>query len=119
MDVDRLFAQGGDLEAVGHLSVFAIGPIPLLGHLGSRISNKVPVTLFQRHRDSGDWTWKSEGAAVSYQVDCLQDRGKDSPVALVLALSGDVKLNVLPEAVRTASTVYRITLSGAVPDPTF
>jgi hypothetical protein len=104
---------------VGHLSVFAIGPMPLLGHLGSRLSNKVPVTLFQRHRDSEDWTWKSEGAAVSYQVDCLQDRGKASPVALVLALSGDVKLDALPEPVRTASTVYRITLSGVVPDPTF
>jgi hypothetical protein len=117
--VEGLFAQGGALEAVGHLSVFAIGPIPLLVHLGSRLSNKVPATLFQRHRDSEDWTWKSDGAVVSYQVDCLQDRGKGSPLALVLAFSGDIKLDALPEAVRTSSTVYRITLSGAVPSPTF
>ena len=117
--VERLFAQGGDLETVGHLSVFAIGPIPLLAHLGSRLSNKVPITLFQRHRDTEDWTWKSDGPAVSYHVECLQDQGSDSPVALVLALSGDVALDALPESVRAASTVYRITLNGAVPNPTF
>lgn len=117
--VERLFAQGGDLEAVGHLSVFAIGPIPLLTHLGSRLSSKVPIALFQRHRDSEDWAWKSDGPPVAYQVECMQDRGRTSRVALVLALSGDIKLDALPERIRTASTVYRITLADAVPNPTF
>lgn len=117
--VDRLFAPGGDLAAVGHLAVFAIGPIPLLAHLGSRLSNKVPATLFQRHRDSENWTWKSDGPAVSYKVECLQNRGRSSPVALVLALSGTVALDALPQAVRAGSTVYCITLDGIVPNPTF
>ena len=117
--VDRLFAAGGDLEAVGHLAVFGIGPIPLLAHLGSRLSSKVPATLFQRHRDSENWTWKSDGPAIFYKVDCLQNHGRNSPVALVLALSGTVALDALPQAVRAGSTVYCITLDGVVPNPTF
>jgi hypothetical protein len=117
--VDRLFASGGDLEAVGHLAVFAIGPIPLLAHLGSRLSSKVPAALFQRHRDSENWTWKSDGPAVSYKVECIQNRGRSSPVALVLALSGTVTVDTLPQEVQAGSNVYRITLDGAVPNPTF
>ena len=117
--VDRLFAAGGDLEAVGHLAVFGIGPMPLLAHLGSRLSSKVPATLFQRHRDSEDWTWKSNGPAVSYKVICLQNHGRNSPVALVLALSGTVALDDLPQTVRDGSTVYCITLDGILPNPTF
>jgi len=117
--VDRLFAAGGDLGKVGHLAVFALGPIPLLMHLGSRLSNKVPATLFQRHRDNEGWTWKDDGPAVTYTVECLQDRGRGSPVALVLALSGTIALDALPERVRMASTTYRITLDGVVPNPTF
>lgn len=117
--VDRLFAPGGDLEKVGHLAVFALGPIPLLAHLGGRLSSKVPVSLFQRHRDSEDWIWKGDGPAISYRVERLQDRGRASPVALVLALSGAIKLDVLPEEIRAASTVYRITLDGSAPNPTF
>lgn len=117
--VERLFASGGDLENVGHLAVFAIGPIPLLAYLGGRLSSKVPVTLFQRHRDGENWTWKGDGPTISYKVECLQNRGQNSPIALVLALSGAITLNALPQEIQARSTVYRITLDGVVPTPTF
>lgn len=35
-----------------HLSVFALGPIPLLIFLGTCLSDKVPLSLYQRHRDT-------------------------------------------------------------------
>jgi hypothetical protein len=115
--LDRVFAPGGGAERAGHLSVFALSPIPLLVHLGARLSTKVAAELFQRHRDTEDWNWKTEGPLVSYRVVRTQDKGRDAPVALVLALSGAVPLDTLPSAVRDHSNVYMVTLDGADPNP--
>jgi hypothetical protein len=27
----------------------------------TRLSNKIPTDLFQRHRDTENWTWKTHG----------------------------------------------------------
>ena len=47
----RFFEPGGEWEQAGHLSLFALAPMPLLIFLGTQISNKVPLDLYQRHRD--------------------------------------------------------------------
>ncbi len=117
--LDRVFAPGGAAERAGHLSVFALGPIPLLVHLGARLSSKVAAELFQRHRDTEGWNWKTEGPLVSYRVVRSQDKGRDAPVALVLALSGAIPLDALPSAIREHSNVYKVTLDGADPNPAF
>lgn len=51
----QLFSPEGEASRVGHLSIFALGPIPLLVHLGAQLTNKVAADLFQRHRDTESW----------------------------------------------------------------
>lgn len=48
------------------LSVFAIGPIPVLIYLGSRLDDKTETVLYQRQRNDqvGAWTWPA-GECVS------------------------------------------------------
>lgn len=118
-ELDRFFAVGGDSAGAGHVSVFGIAPIPLLIHLGAKLTNKVPSDFYQRHRDTEDWTWKVDGEPVRYSVTLRSEGKPGGPVGLVLALSGSVPREALPEHLQEGAWVYEVTLDGRAPDPTF
>jgi len=117
--VERLFAEGGEAAVTSHISVFGLAPIPLLMHLGSKLSNKVPANFFQRHRDTENWCWKVEGDPVGYRLELRQKGEAGGPVALLLALSGSIPTEMLPEELRTSAWIYELSLEGRAPDPTF
>jgi hypothetical protein len=108
-----------DGSDVLHVSVFALGPIPLLVHLGRELSDKVNVTLYQRHRDSEDWTWKSSGLPVAYQLRVIRQGTETKSVALCLSLSGPIDTATLPPNIDQRFTIYEITLVGQTPNPGF
>lgn len=116
--LDTLLAPEGAATRAGHLSVFALAPIPLLICLGRQLTSKVPSDIFQRHRDPENWTWKSEGEPVSYRIRRPKRKG-GRRVALVLSLSGTISTRQLPPDVRKTSAIYEITLNGQTPRPTF
>lgn len=107
-------------NAVTHVSVFALGPIPLLVYLGTQLSDKIPTDLYQRHRDeSAGWKWSSEGIPVRYETRRLRAGSDVTRVALLLSLSGTVTLESLPPEIDDSYSVYEITLVGQEPNPRF
>jgi len=62
--IKHLYETGGEAETIKHLSVFGLGPIPLLIYLGTLLSNKIATDFFQRHRDAENWTWKDSNEDV-------------------------------------------------------
>jgi hypothetical protein len=116
--VDRLFRQGEAVEKTGHISLFALAPMSLLVYLGSKLSNKVPCDLFQRHRDNERWIWKEDGDVAEYELRLLQDKGPEAPVALRLSLSGPHDPNHLPPDIRDSATIYEITYTNRAPSTT-
>jgi hypothetical protein len=114
-----LYEQYIDCRRCGHVSLFAIAPIPVLIHLGSLLSNKVPVDVYQRHRDTENWTWKTEGTRVEYRFKCLQGGTTLHNVALVLSLSGPVPIEQLPAEIDDSYSIYQLTLDGITASPTF
>jgi hypothetical protein len=117
--VERLYEPGMDVHDTRHISLFALAPIPLLVYLGSQLSNKVPVDVFQRHRDTEDWAWKDSGTAAEYRFDKIREgRGRDR-IALILSLSGKIKPEVLPSDIDETFTVYELTLANMEPNPTY
>lgn len=115
----ELYDSGSEVHAVKHLSVFALGPIPLLVYLGSRLSNKIPTALFQRHRDRENWTWKPDGKPAQYQFKRIRPGNDSSRVALLLSLSGTIPVKRLPEDIDARYSVYELTLKNQTPAPTF
>jgi hypothetical protein len=115
----RYFEPEGEWQRTGHVSLFALGPMPLLIFLGSKLSNKVPTDLYQRHRDSESWTWKKSGAPVKYKFRALQTGGDKNKVALLLCLSGCGPRDNLPAQIDETYSVYEITLDGTTASPTF
>jgi hypothetical protein len=101
-----------------HVSVLALAPIPLLMVLGRCLSDKVPTVLFQRHRDTEDWKWKSNGAPVSFSTKRLRKGSDPARVALLVSVSGTVSVADLPGSIDARYTVYSMSPKKAKPVPT-
>jgi hypothetical protein len=114
--VERLYAPRIDDKTPHHISLFALGPMPLLAYLGSQLSNKIPVDLYQRHRDTEDWTWKTSGESVNYTIKTLRQKDDPSRVALLLSLSGTIHLTMLPADIDDHFSIYEITPVGIDPN---
>jgi hypothetical protein len=117
--IERLYDPGMDVHETRHISLFALAPIPLLTYLGSQLSNKVPVDVFQRHRDTEDWVWKDSGTAAEYRFGKIRKGRGSGQVALVLSLSGKIRLEALPAEINDQFTVYELTLANMEPNPTY
>lgn len=96
---------------VQHLSVFAVGPIPLLIHLGSRLSDKMPIAIYQLHRLT-NWNWRKRSSRVKYRHEVIQTGKDKKKVALVLSLSGKITKDMLPYPIKNAYNILEITLDG-------
>lgn len=114
-----LYEQSFESGPVRHVSVFALGPIPLLVLLGTCISDKVPATFYQRHRDTENWKWKGKGDVVTYTSRTLRQGSVPASVALLLSLSGRIPVADLPANVDDRFTVHEITVVGIEPTPRF
>src|SRR5437762_11160609 len=108
-----------DVHETGHISLFALAPIPLLVYLGSKLSNKVPVDVFQRDRDTEDWVWKDSGIPAEYRFDKIREGRGHGRVALILSLSGKIKPEALPSGIDEQFTIYELTLANMEPNPTY
>lgn len=106
-------------EVPKHLSLFAFGPIPLLIHLGSRLSDKLPVDFFQFHRDTKSWAWKTRGEPVRYIHSRIRQGSDGGNVALILSLSGTIAVGSLPPSIDETFSVYELTLEGQAPHTMF
>jgi hypothetical protein len=77
--------QSGDIR---HLSVFAIGPQPLLIELGRLISDIQPAIIYQKHREPDTWKWQNEPYNIDYVIKEPEQVYKT--VALNLSLSATI-----------------------------
>lgn len=114
------FSAASDVKKSHHISLFALAPQPVLMFLGSKLSNKVPLDLFQRHRGSENWTWKSGARAPMQYAFAVVRQGRNADkVALVLSLSGSIAAKDLPAEIDDQYSIYEITLSRGSPNPMF
>ncbi|MBS0272617.1 MAG: HNH endonuclease [Proteobacteria bacterium] len=117
--ISLLFDTDGEVEKAQHLSIFGIGPMVQLMILGAELSNKVPASLYQRHRDTEDWTWKTEGRLVTYKLTKIKTGGPTAPIVLTLALSGTIPIENLPDAYKENASIYQISLDEQTPNTMF
>jgi hypothetical protein len=101
-------------EPIRHLSVFALGPIPLLVDLGHCLSTTVPVDAYQRHMDEESWCWKIGGTTpTEFSVERTKD-GEGTEVAALISVSGRIDHARLPEDA-AGYPVYELTVAGQSP----
>jgi len=118
-DIERILESVMSDEKTDHVSLFALAPMPVLVYAGNLISNKVPCDLYQKHRDTQDWKWKTDGEIAQYKFHRLKEGANNKKVALVLSLSGKIHLDDLPGDTIEDAFVYEITLDGTTPHTGF
>ena len=117
--IERLYEPAMEVEETRHISLFALASIPLLVFLGRQLSNKIPVEVYQRHRDTEDWVWKTKGTPMQYKFEKRRTGVDRTKVALLLSQSGNIHLDSLPPQIDGGFTIYELTLSNIEPSPTF
>lgn len=88
---------------IGHLSVFALAPQPLLILLGSLLIDIDAADVYQRRREPATWRWAEDQIS---QVEFLvrEPASFDGPPALVLSLSA----TIAPDRVHRVDPTYSI-----------
>jgi hypothetical protein len=73
-----------------HISIFAIGPMPLLMYLGNKIGDTISCQIFPRHRNIEDtdttWCWQNEYTAIEFNFQKLR-KGIGSKAVLLISIS--------------------------------
>lgn len=103
-------------QPIRHLSVFALGRIPLLVALGVHLDDKIPTTIYQRRRDgTGDNGWGFDPGAdpVAFRTGRIAGRAHVARVALAVSLTAPIGDDVV-SAVGDAS-VYEIAPADRAP----
>ena len=119
-EIERKFDEGIDDEKIKHLSVFAIGPMPLLMFLGKCIGDTVPTDLYQSHRNIDNtnqtWSWQEEQETqTSYLVNRICVSQKSEKVAIILALSDTIGKDKYANFVDETFSLYEITIEDPSP----
>jgi SMODS-associated and fused to various effectors sensor domain len=117
--VDRRLGRFFDDSTPAKVSVLAIGPIPLLAYLGSKLSNKLDVQFYQLHRDEKSWKWNDEKPSAEFDLRVVKRSQRKSKVALILSLSGTIDLPAVKRALATQYTIYEVRLSNTSPNTRF
>lgn len=96
---------------VGHLSVFALAPQPLLIELGRLLGDVIPMNVYQLHREPKSWRWQDDGEAMEFETRKPETVG--GPVALVLALSATVNERRIVEVLGGDAAIWTIQAKNA------
>lgn len=92
---------------ISHVSLFALGPQPLLVKLGTMLNDKYPISVFQKHRVPDIWRWPSEDARNDIQLKMPHDKTKE-PI-LVIALSANAILERINIKFGRRASIWTIT----------
>ncbi|MCJ7457496.1 MAG: SAVED domain-containing protein [candidate division Zixibacteria bacterium] len=95
-----------------HLSIFALGPIPLLVQLGRSVGNTISADIYQHHRHTEDWKWKTnnQSSKFKYIVKRRQINSRSKKIALMLSLSGKVHLSEVKDLLHKNIPLYEVTI---------
>ncbi len=101
---------------IDHISIFGFAPIPLLIHLGRSLGNKIPATIYQRHRGSEKWLWNTDSPPVSFSYAQISHGNDEKRAVVLISLSGKVAQNQIPDELLTNCDVYELIIDGQAPN---
>ena len=102
-------------DASRRTSVFALAPQPVLIGLGAMLADDGSIDVYQKRRDTGGWSWASEGMPNSFSFEALT-LGGSGECAIVLSVSGPIDCGTYAEAVpNSVETIYELSASRTGP----
>lgn len=109
-------ATGADVDRI---SVFAIGPIPILVYLGSRLDDSSNISVFppSRRDDDSRWMWQPSASIPDFDIAVNGDDDHDATdVVLTVGVTAPVRDDELPAEIATLPRVSLTPTSEFGPD---
>ena len=110
--INTCIRQRSQSSQIGHLSIFALAPIPLLVHFGCEIGDLIPSDVYQHHRDTQSWKWQVIEYDFQYIIEEPKLSGINSKsVVLNLSLSGIIQPDEIEQVMVKPYQTYKVTIS--------
>ncbi len=116
--IERHFEEGIDEKEIKHLSVFALGPMPLLMYLGKCIGDTISTDLYQKHRKITNanqaWSWQAEELKTEngFIVNPIHVNKNSRNVGVVLSLSAEIPTERYKKLIVDNYSIYDITIDN-------
>lgn len=91
---------------ITHLSVFALGPIPLLVRLGLLLGDITPADVYQLHREPSGWQWAEDKERIEFEV--LRPAAPAKNIALKLGISATIIDDRITSILGTDTAIWTI-----------
>lgn len=92
---------------IPHVSLFALGPQPLLVKLGTVLNDQYPISVFQKHRNPDSWRWLDED--IQNEIKLIEPHEKLKEPILLIALSANAIKERIVKRFGNAATIWTIT----------
>lgn len=93
--------------ACSHISLFPLGPQPLLIKLGTILNDRYNVQVYQKHREPDTWRWLENRSSNNIIVEEPADKSKE-PILIIALSTQAIKARVLQRFGANAS-IWTIT----------
>lgn len=105
--------EGIDGEALNHLSIFAVGPMPFLMYLGRCVGDTIRADIYQAQRNICDtnksWCWKKEKNILNDGIKLeLLEKAGGNKVAIILSISDFIEPDKYKSYLNEGYTIYKI-----------
>lgn len=104
--VKRLITSG----YIGHLSVFALAPQPLLIELGTLISDIQPAVIYQKHREPDTWSWTDGPDDFAFKA--IEPERQHTNIALNISLSGTITNDRITSVLGDDTSIWTLTIDN-------
>lgn len=96
-------------DDIGHLSIFAVAPQPLLVLLGYLLCDiNYAARIYQLHREPPGWAWQDHPEGFTYNID--RPKGKTGQPVLVLALSAPINAERVTAKIGKDAAIWQVTI---------
>lgn len=95
---------------IEHISVFALGPQPLLIELGRLISDLRPADVYQLQREPTTWKWHNDEDNVDFKVVPTTDKKKH--VAFNVSLSATIDNSRIHQVLSEDTSIWTLTIDN-------
>jgi hypothetical protein len=92
-----------------HFTVFALASQPLLVLLGSLFTDKVPVQVYQLHREPATWQWQRHPDSFAFNL--IKPTSSTADPVLVLSLSARIGRERITAALKGEASIWELTCS--------
>lgn len=106
---DSLVRPGINAEQIGHVSVFALAPQPLLILMGRLLGDICPADVYQLHREPSGWEWGETSDPCHYQI--VEPESTAKCLALNLSLSAIIDNSRIVKVLGSEVAVWTLTIN--------